>query len=90
MLVRHGLVLDLEAKAGHTALVLLNCGLALLRGIIGLGEKHAVIAGGLLGLANAAGLYRSRRMSVNLLYSPGMFSAGRCGRTLGFSDWAGC
>lgn len=51
---RHSL--DLEAIAEHAGLVLLDHGLALLGGIIGLGEKHAVIAGGLLVFADAAGL----------------------------------
>lgn len=48
--------LDLKAEAGHAGLVLLDHRLALLRWVIGLGEQHAVIAGGLLVLANAAGL----------------------------------
>jgi hypothetical protein len=48
--------LNLEAKASHASFVLLDSGLAFLLGIFGLGEKHAVIAGGLLGLADAAGL----------------------------------
>lgn len=48
--------LDLEAKSGHASLVLLDRGLALLFRVIGLREKHAVIASGLLGFADAAGL----------------------------------
>lgn len=48
--------LDLEAVASHAGLVLLDQGLALLCGVVGLGEEHAVIAGGLFGLANAAWL----------------------------------
>lgn len=48
--------LDLETKSGHASLVLLNGGLALLLRVVGLGEKHAVIASGLLGFADAAGL----------------------------------
>jgi hypothetical protein len=50
------LSLDLETKSSHASLVLLNGGLALLLGVVGLGEKHAVIARGLLGFADAAGL----------------------------------
>lgn len=48
--------LDLEAKSSHASLVLLDRGLALLLGVFGLGEEHAVIASGLLGFADAAGL----------------------------------
>jgi hypothetical protein len=48
--------LDLEAKSGHASLVLLDRGLALLFRVFGLGEKHAVIASGLLGLTDTAGL----------------------------------
>jgi hypothetical protein len=48
--------LDLETKAGHAGLVLVDGRLALLGGIIGFGKEHAVIAGGLLILADAAGL----------------------------------
>ena len=48
--------LDLEAKSGHASLVLLDRGLALLLRVFGLGEEHAVIAGGLLGFADTAGL----------------------------------
>jgi hypothetical protein len=48
--------LDLEAKSSHAGLVLFNGGLALLLGVIGLREQHAVVAGGLFGLADAAGL----------------------------------
>lgn len=48
--------LDLEPEAGHTTLVPLYHGLALLGGVVGLGEKHAVIASGLFVLADAAGL----------------------------------
>jgi hypothetical protein len=48
--------LDLETESSHASFVLLNCGLALLFGVIGLGEEHAVIASGLLGFADAAGL----------------------------------
>ena len=51
---RYGL--DLEAIPEHAGLVLLDHRLALLGGIIGLGEKHAVVAGGLLIFADAAGL----------------------------------
>ena len=48
--------LDLEAESSHAGLVLLNCGLAFLRWVIGFGEEHAVVASGLFGLAYAAGL----------------------------------
>ena len=51
---RYGL--DLEAIPEHAGLVLLDHRLALLGGIIGLREKHAVVAGGLLIFADAAGL----------------------------------
>lgn len=51
---RHAL--DLEAIAEHAGLVLLDHRLALLGGIVGFGEKHAVVAGGLLIFADAAGL----------------------------------
>lgn len=50
--------LDLEAESSHARLVLLNGGLALLLGVIGLGEQHAVVAGSLFGLADATGLMR--------------------------------
>jgi hypothetical protein len=48
--------LDLEAKSSHARLVLLDRGLALLLRVVGLGEEHAVVASGLLGFADAAGL----------------------------------
>ena len=50
------LSLDLETKSSHASLVLLDRGLALLLRVFGLGEEHAVIAGGLLGFADTAGL----------------------------------
>lgn len=49
-------LLNLESEPKHTGLVFLNHRLALLGRIVGLGEEHAVIAGGLLVLADAAGL----------------------------------
>jgi hypothetical protein len=49
--------LDLESISGHTGLVLLYQGLAVcLRGIIGFGEEHAVVAGGLFFFADTAWL----------------------------------
>lgn len=48
--------LDLEAKASHAVLVLLDGGLTLLLGIFGLRKQHAVIADLLLVFANAAWL----------------------------------
>jgi hypothetical protein len=48
--------LDLEAKSSHARFVLLDRGLALLLRAVGLGEEHAVVASGLLGFADAAGL----------------------------------
>lgn len=60
----HQTRLDFETKAGHASLVLIDSRLALLGGVIGLGEEHAVIAGGLLILADAAGLYMCMTGSV--------------------------
>lgn len=60
--------LDLEAEASHADLVLLNHRLALLRGVIGLGEKHAVITGGLLVFADTAGLWRRVSPIVAVLF----------------------
>lgn len=51
--------LDLEAKSSHARLVLLNCGFALLLGVVRLGEEHTVVAGGLFGFADAARLLKS-------------------------------
>lgn len=48
--------LDLEPKASHAGLVLFDRRLALLGGIVGLGEQHAVVPGGLFVFADAAGL----------------------------------
>jgi hypothetical protein len=48
--------LNLEPVSSHAGLVLLDQGLALLSRVIGFREQHAVIPGGLLGLADAAGL----------------------------------
>lgn len=52
--------LDLEAKSGHADLVLFDCGFALLLGVFGLREEHAVIASSLLGFADTAGLKRTQ------------------------------
>lgn len=79
-----GICLDLESEAGHAALVLLDHGLALLGGIVGFGEEHAVIASGLLVLADAAGL-KERCVRLGLCF--GLWRWSR--RTLGFSVWAG-
>lgn len=49
--------LYLEPKPSHTSLVFLNSALAiLLRGIVGAGEEHAVVAGLFLFLADTAWL----------------------------------
>ena len=48
--------LNLEPKPSHTALILVDGRLALLRRVLRLGEEHTVVAGGLFGLADAAGL----------------------------------
>lgn len=53
----HQTRLDLETKAGHAGLILIDGRLTLFGGVIGLGEEHAVVASGLLILADAAGLY---------------------------------
>lgn len=56
-----GLELDLKSIPSHTSLVLLHQRLAVrLRGIIGFGEEHAVIARGFLFFADAAGLFHNR------------------------------
>ena len=52
-------VLDLEAEASHAGAVLVYRGHAVLLGVVGLGEKHAVVTLGLLLLAHAAGLFFS-------------------------------
>lgn len=49
-------VLDLEAETSHARAVLVYRRHAVLLGVIGLGEKHAVVALGLLFLAHAARL----------------------------------
>lgn len=49
--------LDLETEAGHAGLVLINHRLALLGGIVGFREQHAVITSGFLVLADTARLY---------------------------------
>lgn len=51
------LYLDLEAETSHAGAVLVYRRHAVLLGVIGLGEKHAIIALGLLFLAHAAGLF---------------------------------
>lgn len=48
--------LDLETEAGHAGLVLINHRLALLGGIVGFREQHAVITSGFLVLADTARL----------------------------------
>lgn len=79
--------LNLESVSSHAGLVLLDQGLALLRGVIGFREQHAVIPGGLLGLTDAAGL--------EMEWSGRFFrKLAQCAqpRTLGFSVgscWAG-
>ena len=55
VLVRRS-VLDLEAETSHAGAVLVYRRGAVLLGVVGLGEKHAVVALGLLFLAHAAGL----------------------------------
>lgn len=49
--------LDLEAETSHAGTVLVYRRYTVFLGIIGLGEKHAIIALGLLFLAHAAGLF---------------------------------
>jgi hypothetical protein len=68
----HQTRLDLETKAGHASLVLIDSRLALLGGVIGLGEEHAVIASGLLILADAAGLYMCMTGSVMIFADIGV------------------
>lgn len=84
--------LDLEAVPSHARLVLLNCGLAFLLGVVGLREQHAVVAGGLLGLADAAGL-ESRLVATCAYFGGvgsylGLLSLGRLsGHLLGSSGF---
>lgn len=59
--------LNLEPKPSHAGLVLVNGGFAFLRRVFGLGEEHAVVAGGLFGFAHAAGLYMDYNISVKML-----------------------
>lgn len=60
--------LNLEPEPSHAGLVLVNGGLAFLRRVFGLGEEHAVVAGGLFGFAHAAGLYIDCNISVKVLF----------------------
>lgn len=79
--------LDLEPIPGHTSFVLLYQRLAVrLRGIVGFGEEHAVIAGGFLFFADAAWLFDSVSYSAPLqvlLLMDGKWT------DLGFFGWFG-
>src|SRR4051812_2278107 len=77
-------VLDLEAVPSHARLVLLNCGFAFLLWVVRLGEQHAVVAGGLLGLADAAGL-ESRLVATCAYFG----SVGSYLGLLGLGRWSG-
>lgn len=46
----------LEAKPGHASLILVDDGLAIARGIVRLGEEHAIVTLRFLVLAHAAWL----------------------------------
>lgn len=60
--------LNPESEPSHAGLVLVNGGLAFLRRVFGLGEEHAVVAGGLFGFAHAAGLYMDYKISVKVFF----------------------
>jgi len=49
-------LLDLETETSHAALVKVYCGKAVLLGVSGVGEEHALVTLGFFFLADAAGL----------------------------------
>lgn len=58
---------QLEAKTSHTALVLINCARAVLRGIVRVTKEQALVAQGLLFFADAAGLRSTTPFSQYLI-----------------------
>lgn len=79
---------NLKPIPSHTSLIPLNQRHAVLRRVLGFGEKHAVISGRLFGLADAARLKWMKIISwlVVLLWFV-LYFIERGTRTLGLSDW---
>lgn len=81
--------LDLESIPGHTSLVLFYQRLAVrLRGIIGFGEEHAVVAGGFFFFADAAWLLTS--VSYTALLRILLMGGKRANLGLFGGFWCGC